>query len=181
MAVVESVQLVAVPVDERELGDYSGIVTRTIAFVIDALIVNLVAVVVAGAIALGLSILVPGTHKLGTVGAVLAAGAFIVWCFAYWAAFWSTTGQTPGDRIMQIRVTGMNGERIHAVRAVLRFAATILAALPFLLGFVPILLTPKRRALNDFIAHTIVTYVPPEEPTEAGTAATAAHVRQPRG
>jgi uncharacterized RDD family membrane protein YckC len=178
MAVVEVVVPAAVPASERELGDYSGIVTRAIAFVIDAAIVNGIAIIVAAGVALGLSVL-PGTHHFHGLGIVLAGFVFVLWSFAYWASFWSTTGQTPGARVMHIRVTGLNGKRIHAVRAVLRFAATILAALPLLLGFVPILLTPRRRALNDFLAGTIVTYVP-DETTDGGSAA-GAHARQPRG
>jgi uncharacterized RDD family membrane protein YckC len=93
-----------------------------------------------------------------------------VWCVAYWATFWSTTGQTPGDRIMQIRVSRSDGGRLHAARAVVRVGATVLAALPLGAGFLPILLNDRRRGLHDWIADTVVTRTPPEPTVAARTA-----------
>ena len=140
--------------------EYSGIVTRAVAFVIDAAIVNAIALVVTAAISLGLSVL-PGPQKLGVLEVSLACVAFVVWCVAYAAAFWSTTGQTPGDRVMSIRVTRPDGGRVRAGRALLRVGATALAALPLLAGFVPILLNERRRGLHDWLADTVVTHVQP--------------------
>ena len=147
--------------------EYSGIVTRAVAFVIDAAIVNAVALLVTAAIGLGLSVL-PGTQKLSVLEVTLAGIAFVVWCVTYATAFWSTTGQTPGDRVMSIRVTRPDGGRVRAERALLRVGATALAALPLLAGFVPILLNERRRGLHDWLADTVVTRVPPAPSVDAG-------------
>jgi uncharacterized RDD family membrane protein YckC len=146
------------------MDEYAGFVTRAIAFVVDAAIVNAVAIVVAAAVALGVSVL-PGSHHLHGLGVVLAGAAFVLWCIAYWAAFWATTGQTPGDRVMHVRVQRLDGSILHAFMAIVRVVATALAALPLLAGFIPILLTTRRRGLQDWVAGTVVVYTDTEPST----------------
>jgi uncharacterized RDD family membrane protein YckC len=140
---------------------YAGFITRAIAFVIDAAIVNTAAIIFAGAVALGLSVL-PGTHDLHGLGIVIAGGAFILWCVVYWASFWSTTGQTPGDRVMHVRVERLDGEPLHVFMAIVRVIATGLAALPLLAGFYPVFFTERRRGVPDWIAGTVVVRTDPE-------------------
>jgi len=139
--------------------EYSGIVTRTIAFAIDAAIVNVVAILTAAAVSLCLTVL-PGSQKLHALEIVIAGAVFVIWCVGYFATFWSTTGQTPGDRVMRIQVTRPDGSGLHAVRAIGRVGTTVLAALPLLAGFVPILLNDRRRGLHDKLSDTVVTRAP---------------------
>ena len=83
--------------------EYAGLATRTVAFAVDAAIINVVVWAVAAIVALGLSLLkVPDTVM--TVLAVIGAGIAIVWSVAYFAFFWSSTGQTPGNRLLGIQV-----------------------------------------------------------------------------
>src|SRR3954470_16011470 len=117
---------------------YSGIVTRGLAFVVDAAIVNGIALLAAAATLLIMSVL-PGSQRLHGLAVIIAGAVFILWCVTYWATFWATTGQTPGDRIMRVRVTRSDGSRLHVARALLRVGATALAALPLLAGFLPIM------------------------------------------
>jgi uncharacterized RDD family membrane protein YckC len=156
------------------LVEYSGIVTRGIAFAVDAAIVNGAAIVVAGATALVIS-LFPGNHKLHALEVAIAGVAFVIWLVAYFATFWSTTGQTPGDRVMQIRVTRPDGSRLRAGRAVVRMGAMVLAAIPLFAGFVPIVLTQRRRGLPDWIADTVVTRASPPAITTAGAGPTSGY------
>jgi uncharacterized RDD family membrane protein YckC len=140
--------------------EYAGIVTRTLAFVMDAAIVNAVAIVVTGAVALILSVL-PGNERMHALQIAIAGAAFIGWCIVYWTTFWTTTGQTPGDRAMRIRVTAADGSRLHVVRAVVRLAGIVAAGVPLFAGFVPIMLTDRRRGLQDWLADTVVTRAAP--------------------
>jgi uncharacterized RDD family membrane protein YckC len=140
--------------------EYAGIVTRTLAFLVDAAIVNGVAIVVSAAVALVLSVL-PGSGRMQALEIAIAGGVFIAWCIAYWTTFWTTTGQTPGDRAMRIRVTTADGSRLHAMRAFVRLAGIVAAALPLFAGFVPIMLTDRRRGLHDWLADTVVTHAAP--------------------
>jgi uncharacterized RDD family membrane protein YckC len=136
--------------------EYAGLVTRAIAFAIDAAIVDLSAASVGIVVGLTLSILdVPSkTDKLLlAVGGVL----FVIWTITYFVVLWSTTGQTVGNRVMHIRVRrSREDEHLPPRRAFVRLIGLVLAAIPLLLGFLPILLNDRRRGLHDFIARSVV-------------------------
>jgi uncharacterized RDD family membrane protein YckC len=138
---------------------YEGLVTRAIAFAVDAAIVDLIALLVGVTVGLALSIL-PIGHTATVVLVACGGVAFVVWTLAYFAVFWSTTGQTPGSRLMQIRVTGEEGEAVKPRRALLRFGALVLCALPLFAGFLPILVDARRRGLHDMLARTVVVRAP---------------------
>jgi uncharacterized RDD family membrane protein YckC len=138
---------------------YEGLVTRGIAFAIDAILIDSVAIVVAGAVALALSVLtVP--DAVGTILLAIGGVLFLAWTIGYFVTFWSTTGQTPGGRVMRIQVRRADGGSLSARRALLRLAFLTLAAMPLLLGFLPILLDDRRRGLHDMLAGTIVVEAP---------------------
>jgi uncharacterized RDD family membrane protein YckC len=139
---------------------YAGLITRAIAFAVDCAIVQLAGVVVGVVVGLALSILQTPDNvdkALFAIGGFL----FVVWSMAYFVTFWSTTGQTPGNRLMRIRVRRAAGdEPLRPRTAFLRLIGLFLAALPLLLGFVPILLNDRRRGLQDFLARSVVVNVP---------------------
>jgi len=149
-----------------ELPHYVGFATRVVAFVIDAAVINLVAALTAGGAALAVSIF--DVQDSGFMDEVkqaapwLAAAVFLVWSVAYFTGFWATTGQTPGDRVMGIVVL-RDGERgtLHVVKALLRFWAMVLSAVPLGAGFLPILTDDRRRGLHDRIAGTVVVRAEP--------------------
>ena len=83
------------PPAEPEPVLYIGLVTRAIAFAIDAGVINVVAAVVAAGTALIISLLhLPKAFH--TAIAVVAAAAWGLWAIGYFVAFWTLTGQTPG-------------------------------------------------------------------------------------
>lgn len=135
---------------------YEGLVTRSIAFAVDAAVINLVAITVGAVIALTLSVLsIPS--DLEKVLAALGGAAYIAWSIGYFATFWSTTGQTPGDRLMRIKVCSADdGEPIGAARSVVRLVCLALAAIPLFAGFLPILFDDRRRGVHDMLAGTVV-------------------------
>ena len=138
---------------------YEGLVTRAIAFAVDAAIIDLIALVVGVGVGLALSIL-SISDNLQTVLLACGAAAFAVWTVAYFAVFWSTTGQTPGNRLMHIRVCDRDDDAVlSARRSLLRFGALVLAALPLFAGFLPILVDDRRRGVHDMLAGTIVVAV----------------------
>jgi uncharacterized RDD family membrane protein YckC len=144
--------------EARPAPSYAGLVTRTLAFALDVAIIDVVALVTGAVVALGLSALdLPDTVK--TVLAVVGAAAGALWTIGYFAWFWSASGQTPGDRVLGLRVlSARTGEPIAFGRAVLRVFALVLSALPFCLGFVMILFDDRRRALHDRLVKTVVIY-----------------------
>lgn len=138
---------------------YVGLATRAISFAIDAAVIDLVAVVVGLGASLILSLLhLPGEVK--TILAVIGGFAFILWSVGYFVVFWSTTGQTPGARVMQIRVVTDDDTRLKPRRALLRCVGVLLAALPLFAGFIRILFDARRRGFQDRLAGTLVIEAP---------------------
>jgi uncharacterized RDD family membrane protein YckC len=75
---------------------------------------------------------------------------------AFYAGFWSWSGQTLGMRTWRIRVETLAGRTPTLHIALLRFFAALLSLAPLGLGFWWILLDPQRRAWHDRIAGTRV-------------------------
>jgi len=140
--------------------DYAGLATRTIAFGLDAAVINAVAITVAALIGLGLSVLhLPTNAK--TAIAVVGGAVYVLWTILYFVTFWSTTGQTPGDRLMRIRVLDSRGRTgMRPMRAALRFGALVLAVIPLLAGVWVMLWDRRRRGFHDRMARTVVVYTP---------------------
>jgi uncharacterized RDD family membrane protein YckC len=138
---------------------YEGLVTRAIAFAVDAAIIDLIALVVGVGLGLAVSTLTI-SDNLRAVLVAFGGVAFVVWTVGYFAVFWSTTGQTPGNRLMHIQVCREDGAVVSLRRALLRFGALVLAALPLFAGFLPVLVDDRRRGLHDMLAGTVVVGVP---------------------
>jgi uncharacterized RDD family membrane protein YckC len=155
-----------VPVVSVEAGGtvYAGLATRTLAFAVDALIIDALVVFVGAVVALCLSLLdIPS--EIRTVLAAIGAAVALVWGVAYFVFFWSATGQTPGNRVMHIDVQDADsGEPISARRALVRFGALILAAIILCLGLLLILIDRQRRGLHDRLVGTVVVYSVDEGP-----------------
>ena len=138
---------------------YVGLATRVFSFAIDAVIINVVAIFAEVGGALVLSLLHLPSH-VKTVIVAVGGAAYILWTIGYFVAFWSGTGQTPGARVLQIRVVTAAGGKLKPRQAVLRCLGVFLAALPLFLGFVPILYDAKRRGFQDRLARTLVIEAP---------------------
>ena len=143
---------------------YAGLVTRAVAIGIDLLVINGIAVITGALVNLIASFFGHEGH-IGPVAAVLGGAAWIAWSALYFMVFWSLTGQTPGDRLMGIRVISTSSDRIRIRQAFVRYWAMLLAALPLGAGFLPVLTDEQRRGLHDRIAKTVVRWDDGEEVT----------------
>lgn len=143
---------------------YAGLVTRAVALGLDALAINGIAVITGALINLIASFF-GHQGNLSPVAAVLGGAAWIAWSALYFTVFWSLTGQTPGDRLMGIRVISTSSDRIRVRQAFRRYWAMLLAALPLGAGFLPVLFDDQRRGLHDKIARTVVRWDDGEEVT----------------
>jgi uncharacterized RDD family membrane protein YckC len=135
----------------------AGAVTRALALGIDALIVNLVFSGLAAVAALIASAFTG--NGSGVSAYVLAAGTltWIVLGSLYLVGFWSLAGQTPGMRFFGIRL-GEPGERLPLRTSIRRLAGMVLAAIPFGLGYLGVLLDDRRRGWQDRMAGVDVLY-----------------------
>jgi uncharacterized RDD family membrane protein YckC len=135
---------------------YGGIATRAIALAIDAAVTLVLFMSVVGVVAL-VSSLVGGLRPDWLVGALLASGWTLV-VGVYFPLFWSAAGQTPGMRLLRIRVRGPAGDSLSIGRSLVRLVGLALAIVPMFAGFVPVLFTERRRGLPDFLTGTVVLY-----------------------
>jgi uncharacterized RDD family membrane protein YckC len=139
---------------------YVGIVTRAIALAVDAAVIQFVAIAVAGTFALILSV-ISLPDEVDAVLVAIGGVAYALWLVGYFVLFWAASGQTPGNRLLEIRVCRADdGSPPSFGASVLRFAGLIIAALPLFLGFVPILLDDRRRGVHDMLAGTVVVALP---------------------
>jgi uncharacterized RDD family membrane protein YckC len=140
---------------------YVGIVTRAIAFAVDAALIQIVAIAVAGTFALILTV-ISLPDEVDTVLVAVGGVVYGLWLVGYFVVFWAASGQTPGNRLLEIRVCrAVDGAPPSFGAAVLRFAGLIIAALPLFLGFLPILTDDRRRGVQDMLAGTVVVLVTP--------------------
>ncbi len=135
---------------------YVGLMTRLISWAVDFLLINLAAIITGLGVALIVAI-VPITKHLQPVFAAIAGGAYVVWTAAYFVAFWSVTGQTPGSRLMQVRLVTPSGAKVKPVRALVRWIGMNVAMVPLPWGYLPIPF--KRLGFPDWLAHTRVVEV----------------------
>jgi uncharacterized RDD family membrane protein YckC len=135
---------------------YAGWATRAIALVTDLAIA---AAVYASAVGVGalLGSLVGGLHPAWLVTLALTVG-WTVMAGIYFTVFWSTVGQTPGMRLMHVRVQTGAGAPPGVGRSLVRFALTLLAIVPLFAGFLPVLIDRRRRSIADFGAGTVVVH-----------------------
>jgi uncharacterized RDD family membrane protein YckC len=136
---------------------YVGFVTRAVALVIDGIVVNVIVLLIGGAISL-VSSLLGGDATLSAVEAVIGGFAWVLWVGIYFVTFWTLTGQTPGNRLLGIRVVTADGSRFKVRRAVRRFFGMIISAIPLGAGFLPVLVDDRRRGLHDRIGGTVVMW-----------------------
>ncbi len=125
----------------------AGFWVRAVAFVVDAAAAAACGAV-AGAAAAAARL--PAPAVVGTAVAVL------VWLLVS-VVGWSRSGATPGKRLLGLRVCDLDGRPgIGTGRAVARWAAYLLSALPAGAGFLAVGLGAGRRGLHDVLAGTYV-------------------------
>jgi uncharacterized RDD family membrane protein YckC len=135
---------------------FAGLASRALALAIDA--AAIIAIVAVGGAVLGLvASLVGELRPAWLVGLILASASLVVTA-AYFLTFWTMTGQTPGMRLMRLRVLGPGAVPPSGGRALVRLVGLLLAIVPLFAGFLPVLFDRRRRALQDLIAGTVVVF-----------------------
>lgn len=148
---------------------YAGLVTRAIALLVDAVVINVIAAIVGAVIGLIGSLL--GVDDLGIAAALTGGVLWLGWTGLYFIAFWMVTGQTPGDRLLAIRIVPVGERRLGVVRASLRFVVMMLALIPLGAGFVTVLFDDRRRGPHDMVGGTVVRWAIPASVLAAEVAA----------
>ena len=102
-----------------------------------------------------------------TLALMVLAGFAIYWgYFVVFETLWS--GQTPGKRIMRLRVVREDGRPVRFfevfVRNLLRLALDVQPGGSYAIGVISIIFSPRSKRVGDFVAGTVVVK---ERATEA--------------
>jgi uncharacterized RDD family membrane protein YckC len=129
-----------------------GFIIRVIAFYIDQLILCLLAPIIMLILNLLMFLGFNNIHILGfAISLVFIAIYFIV-------LESSPLKGTFGKRILGIRVTQINGDKLSVSQAALRFIYMVLCFLSFGIGFLTIIFRKDKRGVHDILAKAKVYY-----------------------
>ena len=144
----------------REFGEapgaYAGVATRGLALAVDALVAELIFLIAAASVALIASLTV-GVERSWLYGLLAGAGWLLVQA-AYFVGFWTAAGRTPGMALMGLRLRDAHDRSPGVIRSLVRLVGLWIAIAFVLVGFLPVLVDDRRRALQDFLAKTEVVY-----------------------
>lgn len=136
-------------------GVYAGFWWRTLAYVFDGMITNVVLIFLY--VLLGFSVstmLVDPPVAAWVVGGLTNWLYFTLWESSEWQA-------TPGKRMLHLVVTDLHGRRLGFGQASGRCLSKIFSYLLLGVGFLMVGFTEKKQGLHDEIAGTVVVRVPP--------------------
>lgn len=148
-------ELSPVPREARPYqGATAGVVTRSVANTIDALVVG----VMVGGCYLGLvsvTFLLDPRNFTWPDGHWLAGLTFTLFLSVIylWLSWW-LLGRSYGKHVMGIRVAGRRGRKLGPVRALARAAFCVF----FPIGFFWCLISPRRHSVQDIAVYSAVTY-----------------------
>lgn len=129
--------------------EYAGFWIRFAAAFIDAIILSIPQLALQYAMA----------DQIAEMGAGFALFyiIIIVLNWIYYAGMESSSNQgTLGKMVVGIKVTNLEGEPISFVNATGRYFAKIISAIILLIGYIMAAFTPKKQALHDKLAKTLV-------------------------
>ena len=145
---------------------YAGFWLRFVAYLIDIVLVSIVAIpiyLLLGALfGLNMSSIVrdPNSEMFASAmtSILLFEGCAILGVWLYFAILESSPWQgTVGKKVLGLRVTDLNGNRISFGRATGRFFAKVVSNFTFMIGYIMAGFTAKKQALHDMIAGCLVT------------------------
>jgi uncharacterized RDD family membrane protein YckC len=149
------------------LGQYAGFVTRLIAFWLDRLIIS----AILGGLAWGaqllrqtefVSSLAENNDLFQPIATIVLLVLAVLIVLGYEIGFWLLAGQTPGKRVMGVRIVRTDGERMRLGTCVRRLIGYAISHILYL-GYLWILVDNRRQGFHDKIAGTFVVYSWPEE------------------
>jgi uncharacterized RDD family membrane protein YckC len=142
--------------------NHAGLVSRGLAALIDAGILNLAVIGTSALFAFLVGALTEGSGDAPAPVFVLGVGAWALAGSAYLLGFWTFEGETPGMRFIDINLEAGGYTRLGFRRAVRRLIWLVLSFFPLLgLPLLGIARRDDRRGLHDRRAGTNVVYVDP--------------------
>ena len=139
---------------------YAGFWIRFVAILIDGIVV-FIPLVLLLVVLMSLSSM-NGPDEDGIIGVIWYFGSILA-ILLYFVLMQSSRWQaTVGKRSVGIQVTTTKGGRVSFLRSLGRYLASILSGF-FYIGYILAGITPRKQALHDFMAGTVVIHGSPEK------------------
>ena len=130
---------------------YGGFWIRVVAYIIDAIILGVVAGIIDAILHINLTD--PASPSRGAGSAIS-----LVLSFAYFAGMWTYQGATLGQRIFGMKVVDANtGQPISFGKAALRWIGLLISFLVCFVGVIWVAFDARKQGWMDKIAGTVVT------------------------
>jgi uncharacterized RDD family membrane protein YckC len=141
------------PVATEQKLEYAGFWIRLVAIMIDGIVLSVVIFFIAFAVGVA-------AFALESVGLLISIYfLYIIMVAAYFTLMESSVKQaTLGKMAVGIKVGDEHGQRISAANALGRWASKLLSGLILYIGYIMAGFDPKKQALHDKIAQTVVFY-----------------------
>jgi len=124
---------------------------RFVAYIIDSVVLGVPFAVLGG--------VAGGSGSSGALAAIEVLA--IIASIAYFVYFWSTSGQTLGQKMVKVRVVGADsGETITAGRAGIRYVGMLISVWLIFLGLIWVAIDPRKQGWHDKMANTLVIPAP---------------------
>jgi uncharacterized RDD family membrane protein YckC len=132
----------------------AGVVTRTLAAVVDAAVVAGAVVLIYFAVAVARFAWSPLTFRWPAPSAPMSSSAFVAMATVYLTVAWARTGRTRGGSLLGVRVVSAQLAPLGWWRAALRAVAYVV----FPLGLLWSAVSPTRRSVQDALVRSLVVY-----------------------
>ncbi|QLQ05522.1 MAG: RDD family protein [Anaerolineae bacterium] len=157
--------------NDRSLqGQYAGFVSRAVGLAIDVLIstvsvaiVSWFLITVMGLFGINVTNCPRGDSmtywwSICYISSIMLVSFAALFFPVYLLLFWTLAGETPGMRVMGVRVVRRDGRRVNLWVAIKRLFGYFVCFFTLGLGFLWVLLDDQRQGLHDMIAGTVVIY-----------------------
>ena len=127
----------------------AGFWVRVVAYIIDAIIVGVVMGVISGVL----------SAAMGADGAAgLVSLISIIISVGYYVYFWTTSGQTVGQKVMSLRVIRTDGSPLTVTNAILRLVGLWISTVALFIGLIWVAFDANKQGWHDKIAGTYVVH-----------------------
>ena len=143
---------------EMEPGPAPGVAfaspgSRLVAYIVDV-IVTIAVSIVLGIVGVALVFVLP-------ILSIIPFLAIFIVSFVYFPYYWQRSGQTPGMRMMNIKVVrDSDGGPLSWGSAILRLIGYWVSGFVFYIGYIWIFIDKRKRGWHDLIAGTVVIESP---------------------
>jgi uncharacterized RDD family membrane protein YckC len=132
-------------------GRYGGFWIRVVAYIIDAILLGVVAGIIDAILHINLTDPASPSRTAGS-------GVSLLLSLLYFAGMWSYQGATLGQRIFGLKVVDANtGQRISLGKAALRWVGLLISFFVCFVGVIWVAFDARKQGWMDKIAGTLVT------------------------